>query len=824
MNDAPEKVVEIDRGVAKLVAAVLGIGGILVGVVGFTAVGSLADNLVAQIGLGVGAFGVLAYVLLDPPAVQAALTGRRARYASNSLLMSVAFVAILVLGFVVLMDLEEKVDFLTVDLTEDQQFSLSEQTLDLLAELEEPVHVIGFYTDWQGVLKDDAETWLKEYQFNSEGMLTYEFVDPELRPGEAAQYGATRPGVMVFTQGERTAEATLADERNMTGALIRVLGGEPKRLYALTGHGERSLEEFGDFSLQQAADTLRRENFEIETLNLFASGAVPDDADLVVIAGPTTQFRPQEVEALQAYLDAGGSAMIMMEPSATTGIRTSGVQDVAFSPDGGLLVTASADDTAKVWDAASLQETATLEGHGSDVQSAVFSPDGSQIATAGGDATVRLWETNGSEVAVLEGHQSTVWRVAWSPDGDRLASAGLDQAVIVWNAESGEAEQVLAGQSLVLDVAFSPDGTLVGAAFEDGSVRVWDTNGVEIANQRPHVGQSMAVAFSPDGSRLLSAAFDGTVGVLDVESGVATTHELYPDLALTDVTFAGEELVLVAAVDLTVRAWDADLESEQFALATEQTDFIWQVSVAPDGDTVAVASGDGSVELWSLAKRERLDTLRGHASGDPLLSYLADSWGLTVNDDLVVDPGGLFDEFTPVSFAYDTFSPITEPLARAQLPTFFTAARSIGAVETPPENVEVVPLVLTSNQGWGETNQAGVVQPDEADNPGPVAIVASAENMMTGARLLVVGDVDFAANASLQQESFGNLDLFVNAANWLAEAEELINIQPRSSTFRSFSPLPGPLYVLVILLSLCFVPAIVLAVGAGVWMQRRSRH
>ena len=145
MSEAPREI-QIDRGTAKFVAALLGIGGILVGVTALIVVGRLADNLAAQIALGVGAIGVLGFVLLDPGALRTLLTGRQARYASNALLMSLAFTAILVMGFVVLLDLEKEVDFLTVDLTEDKEFSLSEQTLDLLAGLEEPVHVIGFLT------------------------------------------------------------------------------------------------------------------------------------------------------------------------------------------------------------------------------------------------------------------------------------------------------------------------------------------------------------------------------------------------------------------------------------------------------------------------------------------------------------------------------------------------------------------------------------------------------------------------------------------------------------------------------------------------------
>lgn len=825
MSEAPEpRTIELDRDVLKFVAAVLGLGGILVGLVALVSVGGFTDNLVAQIALGVGVIGILGFILLDPQALQAALTGRRARYASNSVLMSIAFAAILVIGFVILLDLEDQFDWMTVDLTEDQQFALSEQTLDILQSLDEPVHVYGFYTNRQSSIQDDAEIWLREYQQHSNGMLTFEFVDPEVQPGLASQLSVTRSGALILEQGDRTAEASLADERNLTGALIRVVSGETNQLYTLTGHGERSAEQFDDFSLQRASDTLERENYAVTPFNLIETATVPDDADVVVVAGPTTQFRAEEVEALDAYLQAGGAVMVLLEPNAATGIRTSGVQDVVFSPDGGTLAMASADDTGTLWDASSGRSLATLEGHSGDVLGIAFSPDGETVATASGDATVRLWSTNGDLLTTLQGHQASVRRIAWSPDGSLLASAGLDQAIILWDVESGEAQQVLTSQTPPLDVAFSPEGKLVAASYDDGSVRLWDVTGQEITNQRPHVGQAVSVAFSPDGETLLSSGLDGSVGILDVGRGVANPREPYPGFPVTDVSFLDDDTVIMALADGRVAVWDASLTSEQYTLQTEHSDVIWEVAVSPDGDTIATGGGN-TVEIWSLSEQERLNTLVGDSAGDPLVNYLENEWGILVNDDLVVDvsPGNPFDEFSPVSFAYG-ISPITEPLATAQLPTFFTAARSLTISEQPPASVNLTELVLTSGNSWGETDLADLAvgtAPDETDNPGPLALAVSAENLESGARVVVVGDVDFAANASLQNESFGNLDLFVNTVNWLAEEEEFINIQPRSTT-RSFTPLPGPLFVLTILASCALVPAILLGAGLLVWLQRRS--
>ncbi|MFZ5922124.1 MAG: GldG family protein [Chloroflexota bacterium] len=263
-----------------------------------------------QLSLGITVILAAVFAILDPERVRVFLTGRQAHYGSNAALSIIAFSLILFLvNWYVYRNPVSK------DLTADQANTLAPETVELLGTLTKEVKALAFYST--GSLSTEDRTLLDLFSQNSNGLFTYQVIDPQLDPLTAEQYSAT-DGSIVFQMGESTEQAAFATEDEFDAALIRLLYPADRVIYFLSGHGEASLEGFDEFSLSRVKSALEGKNYTVKPLNLIASPAIPEDALAIVIAGPLQPVSQDEVDLLKAYLDGGGSLIVEMEPLPLT--------------------------------------------------------------------------------------------------------------------------------------------------------------------------------------------------------------------------------------------------------------------------------------------------------------------------------------------------------------------------------------------------------------------------------------------------------------------------------------------------------------------------
>ncbi|MBT5708030.1 MAG: hypothetical protein HOI66_17085, partial [Verrucomicrobia bacterium] len=203
--------------------------------------------------------------------------------------------------------------------------------------------------------------------------------------------------------------------------------------------------------------------------------------------------------------------------------------EVAFSSDGRLLVSASADPkNTCIWNARSGRLKHELQGHRHDVLSAVFSPDGQMVVTASADHTARLWDVlSGNELAVLSAHDGPVLSAAFSPNGKRVITTSADKNARVWDVEKGAGLVTLQGHSdKIYSAAFSPDGLRVATVSKDHTVRIWNAATLDQLSitLRGHKDALNAVAFSPSGGEILTSSDDKTTKVWNTRDGQLITE------------------------------------------------------------------------------------------------------------------------------------------------------------------------------------------------------------------------------------------------------------------------------------------------------------
>lgn len=271
-------------------------------------------NNALWVSIGLVLLGAAVYAFLEPAKIQRFLTGRQARYGGNTIIAVIAFTLTLVIANFLAYDNPTQI----ADLTEDQANTLTPEMVSALEALPDKVTATAFFS--QNLSIDSAEQLFGNIKANSNGKFEYEFVDPNRDPQRAREAGITGDGKVLLEMGDRSEIAASASETEILKAMIRLINPEERVVYFLTGHGERDPEQTNEnnTSLTRASATLKSKNYSVKNLSLLAENKVPEDADLIVIAGPQQPISVKEVELLREYLNNGGALLVMEDPLVLT--------------------------------------------------------------------------------------------------------------------------------------------------------------------------------------------------------------------------------------------------------------------------------------------------------------------------------------------------------------------------------------------------------------------------------------------------------------------------------------------------------------------------
>ena len=196
------------------------------------------------------------------------------------------------------------------DLTAAQQYSLSDQTVRVLESLESPIRVLVFAQEVDFPRYRDR---LGEYEYTSD-RVSLELIDVDKNPVLARQYEVQAYGTVVFDYNGRIERVVSDQEQDLTNGLIKAVEGEERKAYFLQGHGERSPTGAERDGYSALADALRLDNLSVETVILSQAGAVPEDAAVLVAAGPATDLLPAEADMLRDWLEGGGKLLVLLDP------------------------------------------------------------------------------------------------------------------------------------------------------------------------------------------------------------------------------------------------------------------------------------------------------------------------------------------------------------------------------------------------------------------------------------------------------------------------------------------------------------------------------
>jgi ABC-type uncharacterized transport system involved in gliding motility auxiliary subunit len=244
-----------------------------------------------------------------------AFNWRTLKYGSHASLFTVIVLAVVCILYSLAVQHNRR-----FDVTQAKRFTLAEQSIKLVQGLHYPIKIIGFYS----LAERDREAFTdlaKQYtQYTDK--LSYEVIDPDRQPAVAKQYDITAYNTVVVEGNGKKEKIARVEEAALTNAILKLTRTTKKVVYFVTGHGEPALTDSDRTGYSGAKQALEEQNYTVQELVLARQPQVPDDAAVVIVAGPRQDLLESETEALSTFLGRSGHLLVMLDPESVPGLVT----------------------------------------------------------------------------------------------------------------------------------------------------------------------------------------------------------------------------------------------------------------------------------------------------------------------------------------------------------------------------------------------------------------------------------------------------------------------------------------------------------------------
>jgi WD40 repeat protein len=234
---------------------------------------------------------------------------------------------------------------------------------------------------------------------------------------------------------------------------------------------------------------------------------------------------------------------------------------VHFSPlVDNLFVTASSDESVKLWKADTLEkEVWAMKEHSDWVWCVRFNPDGTKVASGSSDESVIITDAHSGQVLLKFDCKSIVHCLDFLSDGDHVVCGLYDSTLRSWNIKTKECVKVFEGhQNSLWSCAVSPDSSLIVSGDDNGVIKLWDrVTGECKQSWKEHIDAVRCVFYSKSGNKVLSSSYDGMVILWNVKDGkVIQKFEGHEDWVCSCALSSDETIVFTASDDKSVKIWD----------------------------------------------------------------------------------------------------------------------------------------------------------------------------------------------------------------------------------------------------------------------------